>query len=118
MRGGKAAKEARLAVEQQTGKPVIAGQDKAQPHTVVTELIAGPDAELVSHTAESEVSDQENDRRLSLPYKMEIVPDMDEGGFIVSYPDLPGCLSSGETLEQAIANAEDAKKAWLEAAGK
>ena len=53
---------------------------------------------------------------LSLPYRMEIVPDMDEGGFVVSYPDLPGCLSSGETMEQAIANASDAKKAWLEAA--
>ena len=53
---------------------------------------------------------------LSLPYRMEIVPDVDEGGFVVSYPDLPGCLSSGETLEQAIANAADAKRAWLEAA--
>ena len=53
---------------------------------------------------------------LSLPYKMELVPDPDEGGFVVSYPDLPGCLSSGESIEQAIANAEDAKKAWLEAA--
>ena len=56
------------------------------------------------------------DEYLALPYKMEIVPDPDEGGFVVSYPDLPGCLSSGETVEQAIANAADAKKAWLEAA--
>ena len=53
---------------------------------------------------------------LTLPYKMEIVPDREEGGFVISYPDLPGCLTSGETIEQAIANAEDAKKAWLEAA--
>ena len=53
---------------------------------------------------------------LALPYKMELVPDTEEGGFVVSFPDLPGCLSSGETMEQAITNAEDAKKAWLEAA--
>ena len=53
---------------------------------------------------------------LNLPYKMELVPDTDEGGFVVSFPDLPGCLSSGETLEQAIVNAADAKRAWLEAA--
>ena len=53
---------------------------------------------------------------LALPYKMELVPDTDEGGFVVSFPDLPGCLSSGETMEQAITNAEDAKKAWLKAA--
>ena len=56
------------------------------------------------------------DEYLALPYKMEIVPDREEGGFVISYPDLPGCLTSGETIEQAIANAEDAKKAWLEAA--
>ena len=53
---------------------------------------------------------------LSLPYRMEIVPDTEEGGFVVSFPDLPGCLTGGETAEQAIANAADAKKAWLEAA--
>ena len=36
--------------------------------------------------------------------------------FVVSYPDLPGCLTCGETIETAVTNAVDAKKAWLEAA--
>ena len=49
-------------------------------------------------------------------YRMEIVEDRDEGGFVVSYPDLPGCITCGETVERAVANALDAKKAWLEAA--
>ena len=49
-------------------------------------------------------------------YRMEIVEDKDEGGFVVSYPDLPGCITCGETVESAVANAVDAKKAWLEAA--
>ena len=53
---------------------------------------------------------------LALPYRMELVPDTEEGGFVVSFPDLPGCLSSGETIEQAFKNAADAKRAWLEAA--
>ena len=35
---------------------------------------------------------------------------------MVSYPDLPGCISCGETIEAAITNAEDAKRTWLEAA--
>lgn len=39
----------------------------------------------------------------------------DEGGFVVSYPDLPGCITCGETRESAVVNALDAKKAWLEA---
>ena len=49
-------------------------------------------------------------------YRMEIVEDKDEGGFIVAYPDLPGCISCGETIESAVANAVDAKRTWLEAA--
>lgn len=53
---------------------------------------------------------------LELPYRMEIVEDRDEGGFVVSYPDLPGCITCGETVESAVANARDAKRAWLEAA--
>jgi predicted RNase H-like HicB family nuclease len=47
---------------------------------------------------------------------MEIVEDKEEGGFVVSYPDLPGCMTCGETIELAVANALDAKRAWLEAA--
>ena len=53
---------------------------------------------------------------LNLPYRMKIVEDRDEGGFVVSYPDLPGCITCGETVESAVANAQDAKRAWLEAA--
>ena len=53
---------------------------------------------------------------MELPYKMEIVEDKEEGGFVVSFPDLPGCITCGETVESAVANAMDAKKAWLEAA--
>lgn len=47
---------------------------------------------------------------LRLPYRMEIVEDRNEGGFVVSYPDLPGCITCGETVESAVANALDAKR--------
>ena len=47
---------------------------------------------------------------LALPYRMEIVEDRNEGGFVVSYPDLPGCITCGETVESAVANALDAKR--------
>lgn len=53
---------------------------------------------------------------MAAPYRMEIVEDKDEGGFAVSYPELPGCVSCGETIEAAVKNAVDAKKAWFEAA--
>ena len=52
----------------------------------------------------------------TMNYRMEIIEDKDEGGFVVSFPELPGCITCGETVESAVANALDAKKAWLEAA--
>ncbi len=52
---------------------------------------------------------------MAMSYRMEIVEDKEEGGFVVSYPDLPGCITCGETMESAMRNALDAKNAWLEA---
>ena len=56
------------------------------------------------------------DEYMVLPYSMEFTPDTDEGGYIVSFPDLKGCLTSGETIDDAVRNAEDAKREWLAAA--
>ena len=56
------------------------------------------------------------DDYMQISYRMEIVEDKQEGGFVVSFPELPGCITCGETIESAIANAMDAKKTWLEAA--
>ena len=53
---------------------------------------------------------------MNLPYRIELIPDPDEGGFAVTIPDLPGCLSMGETIEDAYRNAEDAKHEWLKTA--
>ncbi len=53
---------------------------------------------------------------MELPYRMEIVPDPDEGGYAVSFPELPGCVTVGDTIADAINNAADAKKEWLTAA--
>ena len=52
---------------------------------------------------------------MSLPYRMEEVPDIEEGGYMASFPELPGCLTCADTMEELIVNAQDAKKAWLEA---
>ena len=53
---------------------------------------------------------------MSLPYKLEIIPELDEGGYVASYPELPGCITVGETVESVAENATDAKMLWLEAA--
>ena len=53
---------------------------------------------------------------MSLSYKMETFDYQDEGGFVISYPDLPGCITCGETIESAMQNAKDAKREWIRAA--
>ena len=56
------------------------------------------------------------DEYLKKPYRMNIIEDKDEGGYVVSFPELPGGITCGETIESAVKNAEDAKKEWLIAA--
>lgn len=47
---------------------------------------------------------------MDMSYRMEFIEDKNEGGFVVNFPDLPGCITCGETIESALANALDAKK--------
>ena len=56
------------------------------------------------------------DEYMRLPYRMEVIPDTAEGGYVVRFPELPGCLTCADTLEEAIRNAADCKKEWLTAA--
>lgn len=37
------------------------------------------------------------------------------GGYLIEYPDLPGCVSDGETVEEAITNVAAAKRDWIAA---
>jgi antitoxin HicB len=50
-------------------------------------------------------------------YTIEIRPLTAEegGGFLATFPDLPGCMADGETREEAIAEARDAFESWMEA---
>ena len=38
------------------------------------------------------------------------------GGYLIEYPDLPGCISDGATVDEAIANGRDAIGCWIAAA--
>ena len=53
---------------------------------------------------------------MGLPYRLEITPDLDEGGFVARYPELPGCITVGDSMEEIAEYAEDAKREWLAAA--
>jgi predicted RNase H-like HicB family nuclease len=47
-------------------------------------------------------------------YTILLHPDAEEGGYTVTVPALPGCVTQGETLEEAIAMARDAIRLHIE----
>jgi len=49
-------------------------------------------------------------------YHINIFYSQDDGGYIADIPDLDSCSAFGDTPEQALAEVERAKAAWLEAA--
>jgi predicted RNase H-like HicB family nuclease len=49
-------------------------------------------------------------------YPIVIEPGTDTTAFGVIVPDLPGCFSAGDTLDEALAGAEEAAAAWIDAA--
>lgn len=51
-----------------------------------------------------------------MKFPIAIEPGTETTAFGVVVPDLPGCFSAGDTLEEAYANAEEAIEAWIEAA--
>jgi antitoxin HicB len=50
------------------------------------------------------------------PFELRPLEPDEGGGWLITFPDLPGCMSDGETPEQAVRNGKDAMAAWLEAA--
>lgn len=49
----------------------------------------------------------------SYPFAIRPLSEEDGGGFAIEYPDLPGCISDGETPEEAYRNGCDAVKSYL-----
>lgn len=47
-------------------------------------------------------------------YTILLTPDVDDGGYIVTVPVLEGCVTEGDTIEGAIANARDAIQGYVE----
>lgn len=53
---------------------------------------------------------------LEYPVNIEKLPPEDGGGYLATVPLLPGCMSDGDTPEEALRNVQDAITAWIDAA--
>ena len=53
---------------------------------------------------------------LKYPFITSVLPEAEGGGYLIEYPDLPGCMSDGETIQEAIENGKDAVRSWVETA--
>ena len=54
--------------------------------------------------------------KLEYPVIIEPLPEDEGGGFVALVPDLPGCMSDGDTAEAALAAVHGAVAAWVEEA--
>ena len=49
-----------------------------------------------------------------MEFKIVLEPDVEAGGYVVHVPALPGCVTQGNTKEEAMTNAKEAIEAYLE----
>jgi len=47
------------------------------------------------------------------PFDLRPLTKAEGGGWAITWPDLPGCMSDGDTPEEAIKNGRDAFDAWM-----
>jgi len=50
-----------------------------------------------------------------MKFKVIITYDAEYQGYVVDVPELPGCMSQGKTLDEAMNNIRDAIKGWIDA---
>lgn len=68
---------------------------------------------------ETDVFEAEREEKIFMPHVAEvpgfdvILTVEDEGGFCIECPELPGCISQGETEEEAIKNIREAMEGYL-----
>ena len=51
---------------------------------------------------------------MGLNYRIEIIEDKDEGGYVLKHPELIGCITCADTIEEGLEMLKDAKKVWVE----
>ena len=53
--------------------------------------------------------------QIEYPFAIRPLTSEEGGGYLIEFPDLPGCISDGETIEEAVGNGLDAQASWIAA---
>ena len=77
--------------------------------------------ELIVGYWRASVTQEDDDEKKTFEYYMSlayraIARRSPEGGYVAKIVDLPGCLTQGDTLEDALQMIEDAKAGWIDLA--
>ncbi len=51
---------------------------------------------------------------LGLSYRVEMYPEPGGSGYTASVPDLPGCITCADTMNELAEMIKDAKRTWIE----
>jgi len=60
------------------------------------------------------VARQTLDEHLAQAYPFQVIASRD-GGYVIVYPDLPGCITQADTLDEIPEMADEARRLWIEA---
>jgi antitoxin HicB len=60
------------------------------------------------------MSDRDLEYYMGLPYRVEIYPEPSGTGYTAVIPELAGCMTCADTLEEVWDLIEEAKEGWLE----
>lgn len=56
------------------------------------------------------------DEYLARPYPYTVHPDADDGGVVIVFPDLPGCMTQVDSADEIAAAADEIRTLWIETA--
>ena len=66
----------------------------------------------------SVIKDWKELKKLSMPYKVNVIIEKDEYGYYAYCPELEGCQTQGDSLEEVLSNIKEAIRLYLETLSK
>jgi len=89
--------------------------------TAQGQVVIAIDVEPIVKDLRSDVTELSAAREIEVrargrSYRGVLTPDLEAGGYTVEVPELPGCITEGDTLPEARRMAREAIEAWLAAA--